>query len=295
MIDIALLTEKRYLNSSSEDWYVKNILHEDQLIQSELERVGVSSKRVAWDDDFNPSLFRFSLFRTTWNYFEKLDQFYDFLNNCRGKTKFINPLDSIIWNLDKNYLTELEKAGINIVKTYITKKSSPLSLLSITQQHNWGDIVIKPRVSAAAWNTHFVKKNNLQKKESLFQELVQKYDMMVQPFQENIISFGELSLMMVNGVLTHAVLKRAKHGDFRVQDDFGGSVEPYVPTKDQIVFAENVLQKIPFNCLYARVDVVLDNNNQLALSELELIEPEMWFRYNREAAVKLAEGIRSYF
>ena len=92
-----------------------------------------------------------------------------------------------------------------------------------------------------------------------------------------------------------AVLKRAKHGDFRVQDDFGGSVEPYVPTKDQIVFAENILQKIPFNCLYARVDVVLDNNNQLALSELELIEPEMWFRYNREAAVKLAEGIKSYF
>ncbi len=295
MIDLALLTEKRYLNPDSESWYVKNILHEDQLIQSELERVGISSKRVAWDDNFKPSLFRFSLFRTTWNYFEKLDQFYNFLNNCRGKTKFINSLDSIIWNLDKNYLIELENAGINIVKTSIIKKSSPLSLLSIARQHNWGDVVIKPCVSAAAWNTHFIKKNNLEKSEPLFQELVQKYDMMVQPFQENIISFGELSLMVVNGVFTHAVLKRAKHGDFRVQDDFGGSVEAYAPTKDQIFFVEKILQKIPFNCLYARVDVVLDNNNQLALSELELIEPEMWFRYNRDAAVKLAESVGSYF
>ena len=295
MIDLALLTEKRYLNPELESWYVKNILHEDQLIQDELNRLGVSSKRVAWDDCFNPSLFRFSLFRTTWNYFEKIDQFYSFLNNCRGKTKFINPLDSITWNLDKNYLIELESAGINIVKTHLTKKSSPLSLFSITKQHNWGDIVIKPRVSAAGWNTHYIKKTSLQQNESLFQKLAQKYDMIVQPFQENIISFGELSLMVINGVFTHAVLKRAKHGDFRVQDDFGGSVEPYSPTKDQIVFAEKILQKIPFKCLYARIDVVLDNNNNLALSELELIEPEMWFRYNREAAANLAEGIRSYF
>ena len=29
----------------------------------------------------------------------------------------------------------------------------------------------------------------------------------------------------MNGIYTHAVLKKAKSGDFRVQDDFGGSVE----------------------------------------------------------------------
>ena len=50
-----------------------------------------------------------------------------------------------------------------------------------------------------------------------------------------------------------------------------------------------------FNFLF-RVDIILDNNNQLALSELELIEPEMWFRFNPDAAKKLAIKIkREYF
>ena len=42
---------------------------------------------------------------------------------------------------------------------------------------------------------------------------------------------------------------------------------------------------------FARVDLVWDNNGELALSELELIEPELWFRFNAEAADELAEGI----
>ena len=39
------------------------------------------------------------------------------------------------------------------------------------------------------------------------------------------------------------------------------------------------------------VTIVYDNNNKLSLSELELIEPELWFRNNRNSAKKLAEEI----
>jgi hypothetical protein len=44
--------------------------------------------------------------------------------------------------------------------------------------------------------------------------------------------------------------------------------------------------------LYARVDVFLDNQNKLALAELELIAPELWFRYRPDAANELAQGIQ---
>jgi len=96
---------------------------------------------------------------------------------------------------------------------------------------------------------------------------------------------------MIGGNYTHAVKKTAKKGDFRVQDDHGGTVKEYWPTKDEIIFAENCLKASPFNPMYARVDIVYDNNNTISLSELELIEPELWFRNNPISANLLAEEV----
>ena len=96
---------------------------------------------------------------------------------------------------------------------------------------------------------------------------------------------------MIGGKYTHAVKKIAMKDDFRVQDDHGGKVEKYKPTKEEITFSEDCLKASPFTPIYARVDIVYDNNNKPSLSELELIEPELWFRNYPEAAKYLAEGI----
>ena len=47
--------------------------------------------------------------------------------------------------------------------------------------------------------------------------------------------------------------------------------------------------------LYARVDIFKDNNNRMALAELELVEPELWFRHHPNAAMILAEAIKDNF
>jgi len=112
---------------------------------------------------------------------------------------------------------------------------------------------------------------------------------------KNITILGEISLMMIGGKYTHAVKKKAKKGDFRVQDDHGGIVEKYNATKEEIIFAENCIENCPFSPIYARVDIVYDNNNQPSLSELELIEPELWFRNNENSAEMLAEEIYCLF
>ena len=98
--------------------------------------------------------------------------------------------------------------------------------------------------------------------------------------------------MIIGGKYSHSVLKRAKSGDFRVQDDFGGTVCSYVPSKKEVLFAEKVIASVPFNVIYGRVDIIFDNSGNLALSELELIEPEMWFRFNHGAARSLAKSIK---
>src|SRR5690606_17364865 len=90
----------------------------------------------------------------------------------------------------------------------------------------------------------------------------------------------------------HAVLKIAKPGDFRVQDDFGGSVHEYDPSKEQIAFAEKVVNAAPELPVYARVDMFKDNNGDWALAELEIFEPELWFRRNPKAAEILAQAVK---
>ena len=91
------------------------------------------------------------------------------------------------------------------------------------------------------------------------------------------ISEGEISLIMIE-MVTHAVKKTAKRR-LRVQDDHGGKVEIYNPNKHEISFAKECLKAIPFSPLYSRIDIIYDNNKP-SLAEIELIEPELWFRNN---------------
>jgi hypothetical protein len=76
-----------------------------------------------------------------------------------------------------------------------------------------------------------------------------------------------------------------------VQDDHGGSVHRFEPSADEILFAEAAVAAVPFDVLYARVDLIRDNDGALAIMELEMIEPELFFRFCPPAADKLAAGI----
>ena len=118
---------------------------------------------------------------------------------------------------------------------------------------------------------------------------------MLQPFQYDIINKGEVAFMLMNGIFTHAVLKKSKPGDFRVQDDFGGTLHDYTPTSEEIAFAEKAVAACSEKPLYARVDIINDNNGQLAVMELEIIEPELWFRRNPLSANFLASAIKNLF
>ena len=117
---------------------------------------------------------------------------------------------------------------------------------------------------------------------------------MVQEFQKNILSSGEIAIMLFGGEYSHSVLKKAKKGDFRVQDDFGGSVEKINPSLDIIKLAEKTIKSLKTMPLYARVDIIFDNGNKPVISELELIEPELWFRFKKESAYKLAEFVKDF-
>lgn len=290
--DVAVLTKKGFFEPKNPNWYVKQAITEDNYVTKALEKKGLKVIRTYWDNpNFDFSNTKIALFRTIWDYFHRFNEFSQWLNRTKNLTTFINPPEIIYRNIDKHYLLDLAKEGINIPKTFFIDKGDKRSLLKLYKDFDLSNSVLKPCISGAGRHTYKLKENNLQEYENIFKKLISEEDMMLQEFQHNIYEKGEIAFMIFNGKFSHAVLKKAKKGDFRVQDDFGGSVHHYSPSAAEIKFAEDVASVLSPLPVYARVDIIWDNNNKPAVSELELTEPELWFRFYPPAADLLADSI----
>ncbi|MDF0717380.1 hypothetical protein PY092_14545 [Muricauda sp. 334s03] len=300
--DVVVLTDHRYVAPQKKTPYIENVLQEDQLVLKALENQGLKAIRKSWDDpDFDWSTTQYALFRTTWDYFDRYVEFSEWLVKASKQTQFINSLELIYWNIDKHYLQDLSNSEITIPKTVFVEKGATLTLAETVakakSEHGFtaDTYILKPCVSGAARHTYKIGQDRIADYESIFQNLVKEEAMMLQEFQQNIVSEGEISMMVFNGEFTHAVLKIAKPGDFRVQDDFGGTVHDYEPNQEQITYAKSVVHAAPELPIYARVDIFKDNEGNWALAELEIFEPELWFRNNPSAADILAKAIKKNY
>ncbi len=290
--DVVVLTDSRYVNPLKTNTYISNVLREDELVINALKEKNLSVVKKDWNDSiFDWETTRSILFRSTWDYFDKFELFKKWFNKTKNKCLMINSTETIEWNIDKHYLLDLQEHQIPIPNSEFIKRGSSIDLLLLMQKKNWNEIVVKPTISGAAKNTYRLKEEEIIQFGPTWEKLIYKEDFIVQEFQNNVISEGEVAMIVIGGKFTHAVLKKAKEGDFRVQDDFGGSIAIYNPSEEMVKLAEKctrILTPIPS---YARVDIIWDNLRELAVSELELIEPELWFRLNPNAAQKLAHHV----
>lgn len=303
MYDITLLTDPRYLAPEKTNPYIDNVLHEDELVINALSKKGFKVNRVAWDDpnfDFGTS--KYALIRAVWDYFDRYEEFSKWFQKTAQETTFINSKRLIDWNIDKHYLQDLQQNGVNIPATLFIESDEQLSLSEAIDKakqllgFKTESFVLKPCVAGGARHTYKFHHSEVPNYSEIFTELILNEAMMLQEFQKSIVVKGEVSMMVFDGTFTHAVLKKAKKGDFRVQDDWGGTVENYTPTQAEIAFAEKVVKACPKPPIYARVDIFEDNQGQLALAELEIFEPELWFRIHPSAADTLANAImQNYF
>ena len=292
MFDIIILTDNRYVNPKKTNWYIDQVLLEDKLLQNELEKKGLKVCKKDWaDPEFDWTSTKYAIFRTTWDYFERFNEFFSWIEKTQHKTTFINSSKIINWNIDKHYLKDLSEKGINITPTLFIEKDEKITLEKLFNKTKWKEAVIKPAISGAARHTYRININNYSNYQNIFQKLVKEEAMLFQEFMNNITLKGEISLIMIGGKYTHAVKKIAKKGDFRVQDDHGGTAEKYNANPIEIKFAEKCIRECPFSPIYARVDIVYNNKQRPSLIELELIEPELWFRHNPKSATLLAKEI----
>ena len=292
MIDIAILTQQRYLQLDTQDpWQCQIALEEAWLAQA-LREQGLSVQRLAWDDpEQDWSQVRGAVLRSTWDYSERSEAFEAWLDQAGQQTLLFNRYDLLRWNMDKHYLRDLAEQEVAIVPSVFVAKGQHMDLIALAQRFGWHEVIVKPVVSAGARDTLRLDLQQPQAAQQALDAASAREASIVQPFLPSVLLQGELSLIVIGGEVCHAVRKTPRPGDFRVQDDHGGQVMPHIANAEEIAFAEKAVAACPVLPLYARVDVLRDQQGRLRLLELELIEPELFFRFNPLAAASLAQQI----
>ena len=115
--------------------------------------------------------------------------------------------------------------------------------------------------------------------------------MIIQPLIEEIARTGEFSLMLFDGEFSHAVVKRPKTGDSRVQPHLGGATLPPPAPPGAVALARQALAAAPAKATYARVDMVPDDDGTLLIMELELIEPALFLDYAPDKGAAFTRSI----
>jgi hypothetical protein len=267
------------------------ITADDQPLADALKAHGVDVTPIPWTEldpyaDFGSHPI---LLRSTWDYHRVPTMFRSWLQALEDSGRATwNPPSVARGNVDKVYLKDLEAAGIAIPNTRWLDRIDGASIDQIMEQESWMRAVLKPRIAATAYGTFLIERGTSLSDDEL--SPARSSGAMLQELIPEVVERGEVSLVYFGGVFSHAVVKRAKAGDFRVQKDFGGHVEVAAPAPALLSFANAVMTHVPSTCLYARVDVV-DSSRGPLLMELELIEPELYFLVVPESADRFARLI----
>ena len=230
------------------------------------------------------------LLHTPWDYAWHAQAFERWL--ASWGERLLNPLALVRWNSHKRYLAELGERGVAVIPSIPASCGQSLDLAQIAAERGWDELVLKPAIGQGARETLRAKVDQLDELQKHADKLLQTEDVLLQPFRPSILAWGERSLVMIEGVCTHAVQKRSAPGDWRVQSEFGGSVELCQPTADELDVATRALAAAPERALYARVDLVRHAEGPSVI-ELELIEPELFLPNFPEAATRLAQALRA--
>jgi len=231
---------------------------------------GIDLRTVVWDDpDLDPDDYSALIVGTTWDYFQRADEFLATLTRFAERRPLFNPLDIMRWNLSKTYLRDLEAAGVPGIPTMWIDIADQNHIDEAFRQFKVDEVVVKPQIGGGGWRQERVKRGvPLPHRDRL-----PPGPAMVQPFLPAIATEGEYSLVFFDREFSHCLVKTPAPGDYRIQSCFGGKERPHSPSRLELADAQRVVDAVDGPLLYARVDMVRVPGGHLALMELEIIEP----------------------
>ncbi len=263
----------------------------ERLLLPYLAAANVQTEIVDWrstDCDFRQ--FDLIVLRSCWDYHLRGAEFTDWLRRTANSVPVLNDVKTVLWNYNKFYLREVDALGIEIAPTIFVGHPNALGA-ELETIRSWEKIVVKPAISASAYNTILIDGATF----SAEHELVGRMNgqpFLVQQFIPEIQEQGEISFVYIDGRFSHAALKRPAAGDFRVQQEHGGSAELFYPSAALLDQANQIAAAVPQvrDSFYCRIDAVA-RKGKLVLMELELIEPELFLALAEGAAARFAKAI----
>jgi len=262
---------------------------DEELLLEALAAGGLAARLVAWDDaTVDWSEFTLAVLRSAWNYIDHLDDFLAWAVRAGSATTLLNPVEVVQWNTHKGYLRQLAKQGVPVVPTAWLGVGEVLDLADLLADRGWHDVVAKPVVGAGSFLTDRITDPQSPEAATFWQQLCQDREVMVQPYMRSVADYGERSLIWIDGELTHAVRKSPRLGDAPEQ------VSEALPIADaERELALTVVDDIPHELLYARIDLIRDDDDRPLVAELELVEPSLFLKQSPDALERLVAGIGS--
>ena len=269
------------------------LYEDDLLLIPALAELGVDAVPAVWSrPDIDWGSFDALVMRSPWDYFERAAEFRGWLDaRIASGVLMCNSREILDWNFDKSYLQDLARQGVELVPTICIAKGEKADIAALARARGWDDIVVKPTVGGGGYRVLRFRLDELPRYANDITKTLEDRGVLVQPFLPEIMSGGELSLLYFDGVYSHAVRKRAKAGEYRVQFQYGGTNENAEVSEDLIAQAHVCIEHTPGLPVYARVDGVIKDGRFL-LMELEVFEPLMFLARHPEAPGRFARAIR---
>lgn len=238
-----------------------------QELQPGFRQQDLQLEAVDWRADLDWSSYAAALIGTTWDYCDNFHAFISQLAHIEISTRLFNPTSLVRWNGCKTYLRDLAKEGANVIPSLFFDALDETNLKESFAKFG-SDLVCKYQTGAGAIGQHRIR---------LGEEMPRmNAPIMVQRFLPTICSDGEISFVYIDGNYSHAVCKKPKPGDYRIQSLYGGTEHAFRPSAEDLNAAHQILVRLPEIPLYARVDMVRSAQGTLMLMELELIEPYLY-------------------
>lgn len=245
---------------------------------------GMEVVDVCWDDaKVDWATFEAAIIGTTWDYWDRLEEFLAALEAIEAKTRLFNPSALVRWNCRKTYLRELEARGAKLIPTLWIDQCGEAEAKAAFDTLGADTVVFKRQVGAGAKDQHKLTRGDA------IPEM--KHPMMAQPFLPMIQTEGELSFIFIDGEFCHALIKRAQPGDYRIQSSYGGREEVLHPSADDLAAARAILGALDAAPLYGRVDMLRGEDGGLLLMELEVIEPYLYPKEGPQLGERMAAAV----
>jgi hypothetical protein len=119
---------------------------------------------------------------------------------------------------------------------------------------------------------------------------------MVQPYLHQIDKSGERALVFVQGTFLHAIRKNAVLAPglrYDQRREAHPGLRPWSPTPDELAVAGQALSAVPHSAdlLYARVDLASGVGGEPLVTELELVEPNLYLTVHPDSIPTVARAI----